>query len=575
MRRILVLIISIFVIVTLCIPAMAANYASRVDINAVVASDKSCRVTASITLHIEEGEDLQFPIPLDSADVTLEGSRIRTKKTEQAQIVDLSRTVGNMTGDLSVTIGYTLPDVIGTDETGNPELQLPLLSGFKSPISQLDFKVTLPGELQAKPAFSSGYHHAGIEKDLSFSTSGNAVTGGSLTELKDHETLTMYLSVDDSWFPDAPLKFFESDADDIAMLVCGILALLYWLIFLRFLPSRGRVSPAVPEGITAGQLNSVLTLGNSYLSLMVLSWAQMGYLQLRYTGSRVVLYKAMDMGNERSAFEQQCFKKLFGKKDTVNTAGVHYATQCRAVAKKRPNLQSFVHKNSGNTRLFRALCGLISLFGGVSFGIAMTQEAVIQGIWVFLTAVIGLLCGYGMQEPVGELFLRKTRRTVIGLVCAVIWLLLGLMAGQFGLAVILLLVQWLAGAMAFYGGRRTEAGKQTVSQVLGLRQYLNKVSPEDIQRISAADPEYFYTMVPYALALGVGSSFAKRFQKTRVPECPYIVCRSDKLHSAKHWVTEIEKILLCMDRRSHRLPLEQFMAVLAAARNVSAKQEDA
>ena len=30
----------------------------------------------------------------------------------------------------------------------------------------MEFTVTLPGEITAKPAFSSGYHQANIEKDI-------------------------------------------------------------------------------------------------------------------------------------------------------------------------------------------------------------------------------------------------------------------------------------------------------------------------------------------------------------------------------------------------------------------------
>lgn len=567
MRRFSLLLLSVLLILTLCIPAMGTNRASKLTITAVVGSDKSCQVTINATLHIEDsGESLQFPIPLDATGVMLENTRVRPKKSGQAQLVDLSQAIRNMTGDLSVTISYTLPEVISTNEAGEAELQLPLLSGFKSPISQLDFTVTLPGEIQAKPAFSSGYHQAAIEKELSCATNGNAVIGYSLAELKDHETLTMYLPVEESWFPNAPLKFFESDADDVAMVICGIVALLYWLLFLRFLPPKKTLSPTVPEGITAGQAGSVLTLAPADLSLMVFSWAQLGYLQIQSGNRRVLLHKTMDMGNERSEFEQRCFKKLFGKQSTVDTAGLHYATFCRTIRKLRPDVHSLVQPSSGNVKLFRAICALISLFGGVSFGIAMTQEAVVQGIWIFLTAAAGLFCGYWMQAPVGELFLRKTEKTGIGLAFTAIWLLLGLLAGQFGLAIVLMLLQWLAGFMAFYGGLRTDSGKQEFARIIGLRKYLTTVSQTELRRIFAADPEYFHILIPWAMALGVASGFAKRFGNLRIPECPYITCRSENLHNAKQWTGKMKQTIHNMERRSRKLPMERFLAILAAAK---------
>ena len=562
MRRLALFLLSFILLCTLCISVSAANYASKVNISATVGSDKSCQVTLSAALHIQENNgDLTFPIPLEAEDVRLNNARIRTTKTRQAQLVDLTDSIGNMTGDLTVTITYSLPNVISSGAGDTPQLELPLLSGFKSFISQLDFSVTLPGQLQAKPAFSSGYHQADIEKDLSYTVTGSTVVGGSIGELKDHETLTMYLPVEEGWFPDAPLEFFESDADDIAMIVCGVVALIYWLVFMRFWPPKRKPTPTAPEGITAGELGAVLTLGKADLSLMVLSWARLGYVQIQSGNKQVVLHKKMDMGNERTALEQHYFQKLFGAKDKVDTSGIYYATLCRSMAKKPLNLQSYVQKHSGNPRLFRALCALIGLFGGVSFGVAMTQDAAIQGFWIFLTAICGLVCGYQMQAPLEELLLRKSSKTAIGLLCTGIWLLFGLLAGQFGLAVIVMIVQWIAGAMVFYGGRRTEVGRQEFAQILGLRQYLKTVSKEELRRIQSMDPEYFHALAPCALALGVSRSFSQRFGKAHIPDCPYITCRSDKIHTARQWSEKMNDTLANMNRRSRLLPLERFMAL--------------
>lgn len=564
MRRLTLIMLCFLLLCGLCIPVSAANYASKVNITAIVGSDKSCQVTVSAALHIQENDgDLHFPIPLEATDVRLNNSRIRTTKTQQAQLVDISDSIGNMTGDLTVTVTYTLPNVITSGTADTSQLQLPMLSGFKMSISQLDFSVALPGELQAKPAFSSGYHQADIEKSLSYTVTGSTVVGCSTAELKDHETLTMLLPVAESWFPDAPLEFFESDADDVAMVICGVLALIYWLLFLRFLPPKRKLSPTIPEGITAGQLGAVLTLGKADLSLMVLSWAQLGYVQIQSGSKRVLLHKKMDMGNERTTLEQTYFQKLFGTRDTVDTSGIYYATLCRSAAKQSINLQSYVQKRSGNPRLFRALSALIGLFGGVSFGIAMTQEAAIQGFWIFLTAVLGLVCSYQMQAPIGELLLRKTSKTANGLLCTVLWLLLGVIAGQIGLALIGMIVQWLAGAMVFYGGRRTEEGRQEFARILGLRQFLKTASKEDLRRIQTMDPEYFHDLAPCALALGVSRSFAQRFGKKHIPECPYITCRTDKIHTARQWAEKMNATLSNMNRRSRLLPLERFAAIFS------------
>ena len=567
MRRIILFLVSILLISALCIPVWGENKASKIQITANVSQNESCQVTVVATMHVEENNgELLFPVPKEATGVTLNGSRVRTKKDKQVQNIDLTDAFGKMTGDFIVTIAYSLPDVIQTGEAGTPELNLPMLSGYKSVVDRLDFTVTMPGEIQEKPAFSSGYHKADIEKDLSYSVNGTTVVGFCTTELKDRETLTMTMAVDPVLFPNAPIEFVETNVDDIAMVVLGILAVLYWFLALRTMPWRWKRCTLAPEGATAGELGSILTLGSADLSLMVLSWAQLGYIQLQVRKNRVLLSKQMDMGNERSSFEQRYFRRLFEKRTTVDTGGLHYAILARTVAKTPNQMSSLVHPRSGNVKVFRAIAALIGLFGGVSFGIALTQSAVMQVFLIILLAVGGLVCNWFMQETVSELILRKSSKTAVGVLFSVVWLIIGLLAGQFNLAFSVLLVQWIAGLMAFYGGRRTEAGLQEFARILGLRRYLSTVSKAELVRISQDNPEYFHNLEPYALALGINRRFSRRFKSSPLPTCPYITFRTEKNYNAQEWDKLMNRALKDMNRRSRILPLERFLSIFASIR---------
>ena len=156
MRRLTVIFIAVLLIAALCIPVWGANYASKIQITANVATNESCQVTVVATLHIEENNGaLSFPIPEKATAVSLNGSRVRTHSGNQCQYIDISKAVGTMTGDFTITVTYSLADVIEYNEADTPEVQLPLLAGYEGTISRLDFTVSLPGEIQAKPAFSS------------------------------------------------------------------------------------------------------------------------------------------------------------------------------------------------------------------------------------------------------------------------------------------------------------------------------------------------------------------------------------------------------------------------------------
>ena len=99
----------------------------------------------------------------------------------------------------------------------------------------------------------------------------------------------------------------------------AVLALLYWILTLRTWPVFRMQTTTPPEGITAGELGCRLTLSGGDLTMMVFSWAQLGYLYIALDDrGRVLLHKRMDMGNERSKFENSIYKMLFSNRSTVD-----------------------------------------------------------------------------------------------------------------------------------------------------------------------------------------------------------------------------------------------------------------
>lgn len=553
-KGILILLLAVFLISS-ALTASAAVRADTISLNAIVSDDESCHVTLDCTLYVDQTlQKLRFPVPLEATNVYLGTTRVWPQRASSCQYVDLSGLYGTQ-----FRISYTLPDVIQTGAEGIALLQLPLLSGFEYAISRLDFSITLPGQVTEKPAFSSGYHQASIERELTSTVSGSTVLGNTLSELKDHETLTMTVRVDPELFPNAPVELFDSQSDDTAMIISALLALVYWIVFLRCLPPRRRLSFSAPEGCGAGQAGATITLGKLDLTMMVFSWAQLGYVLIQIDRhGRVLLHKRMNMGNERSSLEQKCFRGLFGARSYVDTSGLQYATFLKKVAAMSPNFQSSVHPRSGNPRLFRALAALVGLFGGISVGISLTQGAPAQGVFVFFITLAFIAASWVLQGWASCLFLYDKRRLWHAAVAGVVILITGFFADQLSLMVWLVLSQLLAGLMAFYGGRRTDAGRQDLSQLLGLRRYLKTVPQEHLERIHRSDPEHFHTLAPYALAFGVDKAFAKGFGKEKLPACPYLTTGMDGHRTAGEWSELYRQAVQSMNRRARSMPMERL-----------------
>ena len=564
MRRIRLILVLFLVIATLTISAGAATAAKSVSGYATVSSDGSCQMTMTATFRLEQPmSDLRFPLPESASNITINGSRGHGRVENGLRQLDLSNVIGKTAGEFTLTFHYTLHELIVTNDAGLLELKLPILSGFAYPVQALEFSVTLPGPVDAKPAFSSGYHQANIEKDLSFTVSGATVSGVSQVELKDHETLMMTLLVTEEMFPQTKITPPDFKTLNTLITVFSLLAGVYWVLFLRNLPTWPALRADPPEGYSAGELGSVLHLQGGDLSMMVFSWAQLGYLLIRLERSgRVTLYKQMEMGNERSAFEQRCFKLLFGKRDMVDTGSLRYAELCRATSKMQPNLAFFIHRKSGNLRVFRALAALAGMFCGISISIGLSSGAALQWFLVIVMGALALVSSWCIQGWALTIFSPDKRSLWWALGISAFWLLLGALSKLFSLGVTMVLLQLFAGILYAIGGRRTRAGRQAMGETLGLRRYLATVSKNRLDAICQDNPEYFHQLAPYALALGADRAFARQFGNIPLGPCPYISTGLDGAMRASQWSGVMRRVYQSMTARQKNSVVEKITGIL-------------
>lgn len=564
MRKLILYISLVCMLCCLTVGAGAASVAKSVNTHATVSHDGTAQVTLTANIHLDHVEEkLLFALPAQATDITVNGIRARSYLENGLRQVELVDIIGKAVGDFSLNFTYSLPNLIVTNAAGQLELQMPLLAGFAYPIQALEFSVTLPGPVEAKPAFSSGYHQANIEKDLTFSTAGATVTAVSQVELKDHETLSMTLLVTEEMFPQKRIAAPEVGTVTTLTTVFFLISLAYWALFLRNLPARPTLCSTPPDGYTAGEVGSVLCLQGANLNMMVFSWAQLGYLQmeLQPTG-RVLLHRQMEMGNERSSFEQRTFKQLFGSRDTVDAGAARYGALYRSVASARPNLSALMSRKSGNMLVFRALAAVSGLFAGVTIAVSLGTGAALQWLLVVLLGFAAFISCWHIQAWAVNLFVPNRKRMWIALILGGVWLLLGILAGRFGTGVGMLLCQLLAGFLLALGGRRSPAGRVLMGEILGLRRYLRSLSPEQLRTISRNDPEYFHRMAPYALALGVDGAFSKRFGKQPIEDCPYIFTGVGGRLRASQWNGRMRQVLKGMNTRPEQSRLETVKALI-------------
>ncbi len=556
MRRIVLFLILISL---LLVPVSAYSGITTGTSQTVVSENGSCHVTFTFTLQLESPAGaLSFPLPAAARDITVNGAAAKSSRGENTRDVDLSGVVVGA-GTYTVAIAYSLPDAVQADKRDNLSLSLQLLTGFGYPIDDFSFSVTLPGSLSSQPVFTSTYYQQAVGSVMEYTFADGVLSGRFTARLQDHETVTMTLPVTGEMFPQSVAKRFQIDTLDLFMMAVALLAVLYWVVTLRCAPPRRVHSTLPPEGITAGEVASYLTLQGADLTLMVLSWAQMGYILIHSEDSgRVLLHKRMEMGNERSSFERKVFRNLFGKRMGIDGTGYHYARLCRKVRTSRPGLADNLQKGSGNPWIFRGLMAIIGFCSGLSLAFSFSADTVWRVMLGMLLAPLGTAVAWLLQDAAKSLHSHRKLPALLAAGAAGLWLLLSVWADQWDTAIFVIPAQLVAGLAVCYGGRRSEEGMQNLSQLLGLRRHLKTVSNEDLKGILRRNPNYFYDLAPYALALDADKAFARQLGKRKLPGCSWLVTGMDSHMTAREWDRLLRETVRNLDALQQRLPFEHL-----------------
>ena len=556
MRRffIFLLIFSLF-----ALPVSAASTADSGYAQAVVSENGSCDVTITVTVRLDSvPKDLSFPLPTDARDVTINGVKVNTTLRGSYRQADLTQVIA-VPGAYTLTIRYNLKDVITADKNGNLTLKLDLLCGFQYAMESFRFHITLPGQPESRPLFTSTYYQDSVETMMTVTRGERTIEGTMNYRLQDHETLTMTLAVTEELFPQPVAKRWSMDIVDLWMLVMAGLALLYWLIAMGIRPPRRLRRTTAPDSITAGEVGCVITGQPVDMTMMVLSWAQMGYLLIQLEeGGRVLLHKRMAMGSERDDFEISLFRKLFGKRELVSGTGHRYARLCRIAAQTPSSTDPFL-PNSGDPRIFRVLAAAVGAISGISLATALAEEGSQRILLSILLAVAGFFASLLVQNMSKAFRSRRRDLLLPGISAAVFWLAISASVGEWNVALLLIPAQFLAGLGALYGGRRSETGRILSGELLGLRRYLKHMSQEEASRNLGIDPHYYYELAPYAMALGVDRAFAKNMGDTPLPQCPYLTTGMDGHMTAKEWNKLLRTTVRSLDSSQQRLALEKLL----------------
>lgn len=578
----------LFVILVYSTPSLASSYDLEIndyDVNIIVNTDNSYLISETLDVNFNKID--MHGIFRDIPTETYYGKPVKIKNLDVSSHKYSSERNG---GFLSLRIGdadiYVNPTEtykisylysIGDDmNTEMDEFYFNIVgSQWEIPIHNTTFTVTMPKAFDATNLnITSGYLGSTDNTEVSYLVEGNTITGQLNRSLNPGESLTIALPLPEGYYSDVtPDGAFISSLASYYNYIFPILLLLAAFLWFRFGRDE-KIYPPVefypPKDLTPAEIGYIYdkTIDPYDITSMLVYWADKGYLRIieedveagiifKKSITNVKLEKLKDLPNGVAQFEKTFFNELFDRYAINNIVDIKYLKNSfyTTLAKVKKELiksfkdRNFYSKSGKVASFFITLIGIFTLFL-VFLGVFNTMNPYQPGLISLFAGGTSIFMGIFFANSAHLLSIIKTRfpiekiKTILGAIFSSFIPLIAAIGLLFitnadSLYWIGLLLSLVIIFFAPYANKRTEIGRQWLSHILGLKQFIENAEKNRILTLVDDDPEYFYHVLPYAMVLGVTDKWAKQFEDILTSDPDWYQSSSNRPFSTAYFVSQI------------------------------------
>ena len=312
------------------------------------------------------------------------------------------------------------------------------------------------------------------------------------------------------------------------------LALLFGGLWARF-GRRQHIVETIefrpPEGITPAEIGLIIdgVLDKKDMVSMFVYFAQKGYMKIEETEKkRFVFTKLKDIDENEKRFAQVLFNGLFEEGDVVHSKelgesfALSYRDACNALEDSYGDivpLSTTLLQRVGGVALYLFAVGVP--FAAISY--MLRPEGYIFG--TILTALVAAWTTARIRNSYkrrlsGKKSGSKAYRIFFWVVDAAFLLATAVGIGNAFESVIVGALYFLGfGACQFfnvYCDRISDKAARYMGQILGLRTFIKTAEVDRIEALVEEDPEYFFSVLPYAYVMGLTNKWIKKFENINV-----------------------------------------------------------
>lgn len=389
------------------------------------------------------------------------------------QIGDAEKT---LTGEQEYTVSYTY--TIGRDlNEGFDELYYNIIGdGWDTYSENVSFRIEMPKEFdENKLGFSAGEYATVGNNNVHYTVDGNIISGYVDGGLDDYEALTVRLELEDGYFEFDYAAYIAKLAVMVILPVIALAAvLILWAKFGRDKKIVDIVEFYPPEGMNSaeaalwykGAVSGEDTVG------MMIELANEGYIDIA------------ESTQHRSVFNRSNDYKITKKQSTYNG---HDRLKHKFFNGLFKNGLNYVYISDLEDNFYETADVISRELNDKREEIFHSKSLALRfvgwGASIIAAVISVVLCSQilgGIEKYI---------------VCA---------AG--------VVICVLAFILSFFIRQRTDKGHELKQRINGFKLFLETAEKEKLELLAEENPEYFYSILPFAYTLGVSDKWIKNFE---------------------------------------------------------------
>ena len=384
------------------------------------------------------------------------------------------------------------------------------------------------------------YLNEGMDDD------GSVMIDGYVEYLKPYEGVTIRIDMPDGWYQDARQPWdYTGIVKSLNPVLCILLiaiAMLLWIkygkdnipiVVARFNPPKD-FSPLMVGYVSDS------TVDDKDIISMLFYWADEGLLSIEekkgnkysFTKLKDIEAYAIESGKQIPSLEVKLFNGFFKKCDVGDKIefkdlekNKFYETIMETKTSTRNYFKGSRALQDKQSLRKAGLVTLLSILPMIALTMSVALYELVDTSLALFHLGAGFLLFFINITAFNSLFrtwhlhksnvLRVIVRFIVP-VLAVFALLLfeDVMNGSFDVVQTILSVGTCT-LMAFFGSitdRRTKYGDEVLEEILGYREFIDKVEIDQLKMMIDSDPDFYYKVLSYAVVLGLEDKWARKFK---------------------------------------------------------------